>query len=199
MEIQAPIAIESVVSIPWKNGGGTTRQLAVSPAEAGANDFLWRVSIAQIDAPGEFSAFPGIDRTILLWRGDGVILRSPAWPDHQLDDPCVPFRFRGEEDVVCDLLGGPTQDLNLMVRRGQVDATFEIIHETRYAVPACVDFFLLCSWGSALFAEPSGGAAVEVGAGHCLRASNVDEGQALVIANSDALLVGIAVRLWSSG
>jgi environmental stress-induced protein Ves len=76
MEIQAPIAIENVASIPWKNGGGTTRQLAVWPMDATSDDFLWRISIAQIDAPGEFSTFPGTDRTILLWRGEGVTLRD---------------------------------------------------------------------------------------------------------------------------
>ena len=195
MEIQAPIAIDSVASIPWKNGGGMTRQLAVSPAEAGANDFLWRLSIAQIDARGEFSAFPGIDRTILLWQGDGVVLRSPAWPDHRLDEPRSPFFFRGEDEVVCDLLGGATQDLNLMVRRGKVDATFEIVNETRYSVPGCDDFFLLSSSGNAQFEEPGNEQSVEIGATQFLRASKVGEGQAVVIAGSDALLVGIAVRM----
>lgn len=195
MEIQAPIAIDSVASIPWKNGGGTTRQLAVSPTDATANDFLWRISIAQIDAAGEFSAFPGIDRTILLWHGDGVKLRSPAWPDHRLEDPRAPFRFRGEEDVVCDMLGGPTQDLNLMVRRGKVEAMFEIVRESRYAVPACDDFFLLCSRGRAQMVESGCDQIVEIEAAQYLRASKVCEGKASVLANSEALLVGIAIRV----
>jgi hypothetical protein len=195
MDIQAPIAIDSVASIPWKNGGGTTRQLAVEPADATANDFLWRISIAQIDAAGDFSAFPGIDRTILLWRGDGVTLRSPAWPDHRLNDPRAPFFFRGEEEVACELLGRPTQDLNLMVRRGQVDATFGIIHEARCVVPACDDFFLLCARGGAQFAGSGGEQIVDVGADQFLRASKVDEDQAVVLVNGDALLAGIAIRV----
>jgi environmental stress-induced protein Ves len=195
MEIQAPIAIDSVASIPWKNGGGTTRQLAVSPIEAGANDFLWRISIAQIDEPGAFSAFPGIDRTILLWRGEGVTLRSPAWPDHRLDNARAPFFFRGEDEVACDLLGGATQDLNLMVRRGKVDATFEIIPQARYVVPACDEFFLLCANGSAHFEPSSGGQVIDIEANYSLRVSKVGERQGSVIASSDALLVGIAVRV----
>ena len=195
MEIQAPIAIDSVASIPWKNGRGITRQLAVSPAEAAPSDFLWRISIARIDAPGEFSGFPGIDRTILLWRGDGVMLRSPAWTDHRLDNARTPFFFRGEEEVVCDLLGGPTQDLNLMLRRGKVDATFEILNEARYVVPACDDFFLICAWGSAQFAESERGQVVDIGAAQFLRASSIGNDQAVAIANGDALLVGIALRV----
>jgi len=195
MEIQAPIAIDSVASIPWKNGGGTTRQLAVWPMDATSDDFLWRISIAQIDAPGKFSTFPGIDRTILLWRGEGVTLRSPAWPDHRLDEERVPFFFRGEEDVSCDLFGGPTQDLNLMVRRGKVGATFEIIKEARYLVPTCDDFFLLCSQGSAQLATLTREEGLDIGSGQYLRASKVGERQAFVLANSGALLVGIAVRI----
>jgi environmental stress-induced protein Ves len=183
------------MSVPWKNGGGTTRQLAVEPADATSSDFLWRISIAQIDAPGEFSAFPGIDRTILLWRGDGVTLRSSAWPNHRIDDPRTPFFFHGEEDVVCDLLGGPTLDLNLMVRRGKVDTTFKVIDEARYSVPVCDDFFLLCSQGSAQFVESDCGRVVDIGAAQLLRASKVDERQAVVIASGEALLVGIAIRL----
>jgi environmental stress-induced protein Ves len=195
MEVQSPIAIESVASVRWKNGVGTTRQLGIAPAEAGANDFLWRISIAQIDAPAKFSSFPGIDRTILLWHGDGVTLRSSAWPDHRLDDPRAPFFFRGEEEVVCDLLGGPAQDLNLMVLRGKVDATFMILNEARYALPACDELFLLCASGCAYFKVPGGGQVADIEASHFLRASNVDEGQAVVIANQEALLVVIAIRV----
>jgi uncharacterized protein len=195
MILHAPIVVDSVASIPWKNGGGTTRQLAVGPADATANDFAWRISIAEIGAPGEFSAFPGIDRTILLWRGEGVMLRSPAWVDYRLSDSRVPFCFRGEDEVVCDLLGGPTQDLNLMVRRGKVDATFEILHEGQYAVPVCDEFFLLCAWGSARLAESGRGEVVNIGADQFLRASMVGEDQAVVLASGDALLVGIALRV----
>ena len=195
MTLHDPIAIDSVASIPWKNGGGTTRQLAMGPADATADDFLWRLSIARIDAPGSFSAFAGIDRTILLWRGDGVTLRSPAWPDHRLDDPRAPFSFLGEEEVVCDLLGGSTQDLNLMVRRGRVAASFEVISEAQYAVPACDNFFLLCASGSARLADSGGGQVVEIVADEYVRASKVGRDQAVVIANGDALLVGIAISV----
>ena len=61
---------------PWKNGGGTTRQVACWPPGAGSDDFDWRVSIATIAASGPFSTFPGIDRTIMLLDGPGVHLRS---------------------------------------------------------------------------------------------------------------------------
>ena len=45
----------------WKNGRGTTRELAVSPADSALDGklFAWRVSIADVESDCEFSPFPG--------------------------------------------------------------------------------------------------------------------------------------------
>jgi environmental stress-induced protein Ves len=59
--------------MPWKNGGGQTTEIAVS-AGASLADFDWRVSIAEINADGPFSAFAGVDRTLVLLSGAGVRL-----------------------------------------------------------------------------------------------------------------------------
>jgi len=40
-------------AIPWKNGGGVTRDVIVSPAGATLENFDWRISIAEI-ASGVF-------------------------------------------------------------------------------------------------------------------------------------------------
>jgi environmental stress-induced protein Ves len=53
----------------WKNGAGTTREIAVEPAGAGTDDFDWRLSLAEVDRDAPFSAFPGVDRCIVLLRG----------------------------------------------------------------------------------------------------------------------------------
>ncbi len=82
-----------------------------------------------------------------------------------------------------------------MVLRGKVDATFMILNEARYALPACDELFLLCASGCAYFKVPGGGQVADIEASHFLRASNVDEGQAVVIANQEALLVVIAIRV----
>ena len=39
---------------PWKNGGGVTREVAACGAEVETGDFDWRVSIAEVAAPGPF-------------------------------------------------------------------------------------------------------------------------------------------------
>lgn len=43
---------------PWKNGGGVTHDIAVSPEDADDGDFLWRASVATIAAPGLSRFFP---------------------------------------------------------------------------------------------------------------------------------------------
>ena len=40
------------VTVPWKNGGGLTREILKVPADADAFD--WRLSLATIAAPGPF-------------------------------------------------------------------------------------------------------------------------------------------------
>ena len=52
--------------MPWKNGGGWTTQLAAFPESDATVPFDWRVSIAEIESDGAFSAFPGYDRHIAL-------------------------------------------------------------------------------------------------------------------------------------
>jgi uncharacterized protein len=145
MVISGPFAIDSLPPVSWKNGGGVTRTLVVEPEGAGLDDFLWRISVAEIHASGSFSAFPGVDRTILLWRGEGVVLRSPAWPEHPLTELWQPFSFRGEEDVFCELLAGPTEDLNLMVRCGTSLAAIHAEEREVRLVPPYDDVVVLCA------------------------------------------------------
>ena len=120
--------IADLPATPWKNGGGSTREIAAWPPGAGLLDFEWRLSIAGIAASGPFSVFPGIDRTIMLLAGDGVQLRSADGAvDHRLARPLCPFAFRGELPIECTLLGGASSDFNVMARRGRWQATLEVL------------------------------------------------------------------------
>ncbi|HEY3949962.1 HutD family protein, partial [Phenylobacterium sp.] len=40
---------------PWKNGGGLTWPVAVSPEGAGLDGFDWRLSLALVESGGPFS------------------------------------------------------------------------------------------------------------------------------------------------
>jgi uncharacterized protein len=102
---------------PWKNGMGRTRELAIHPADASMDDFSWRVSVAEVDSASPFSAFPGIDRHIALLQGAGFTMTLDDGHVHSLTTPFTPFAFPGESHVSIRLIGGPTRDFNLMIRR----------------------------------------------------------------------------------
>jgi environmental stress-induced protein Ves len=101
--------------VPWKNGGGSTIQIAVFPPDAGFDDFDWRVSLATISEDGAFSAFPGIERTLALVDGHGMTLEidGEATLLSKADPVAV---FDGESRVVAKLNRGPSTDFNVMTR-----------------------------------------------------------------------------------
>jgi environmental stress-induced protein Ves len=95
---------------PWKNGGGITRDLLAWPS---ATDWLLRISVAEVARSGPFSAYPGITRWFAVLQGEGVVLRF-ADRVHTLAPGSQPLRFDGAEAPGCDLIQGPTLDLNLL-------------------------------------------------------------------------------------
>ena len=55
----------------------------------------------------------------MLLHGAGLRLRTDdASIDHRLNRPCEPFHFAGDVAPHATLLGGPSGDFNVMVRRG---------------------------------------------------------------------------------
>lgn len=106
------------VAVPWRNGGGLTREVAVSPVGAGMADFDWRVSMADVAADGLFSLFPGVDRVLTVLQGE-LLLSFEGGASVTLDAAALPYPFAG--DVPCHgaVRGGVVTDLNVMVRRGR--------------------------------------------------------------------------------
>ena len=103
----------------WKNQLGWTREIARSP---GSDDWDWRLSIAEIEQDAAFSHFAGIDRELVLLSGNGLRLRFDDGEQVELSPPHGRLRFAGERGATGHLVGGPTQDFNLMWRRGATDA-----------------------------------------------------------------------------
>jgi environmental stress-induced protein Ves len=105
----------SFTAIPWKNGGGITHQaIRVPPA---GDAFLWRVSVAQIDASGPFSDFAGYDRKMVLLQGHGVALEFGGGERRALRSVGEWLEFDGAISTRCELLDGPCVDLNLIVSK----------------------------------------------------------------------------------
>jgi uncharacterized protein len=103
----------------WKNGGGETIEIAVSPPDSSLDDFHWRVSMAHVASAGPFSNFPGIDRSLAVIAGDGIELRLGGRGEVKLTRDVPPYAFPGDLPVEASLLGGPIDDLNVMSRRGR--------------------------------------------------------------------------------
>lgn len=104
----------TIVPQPWRNGGGRTREFLTWPAEKG---WKLRISVADIESDGPFSAFDGVQRWFTVLQGPGVELEF-ADSKHLLRPGDGPLTFDGGHFPYCHLLDGPTRDLNLMARDG---------------------------------------------------------------------------------
>jgi len=102
----------AVPSTPWKNGLGLTRQLAIHPPAATAQEFEWRVSIAQLTGTAPFSKYPGIGRCLAVLEG-ALRLQFEA---HTvcMTAHCAPLEFSGAAAVIGVVEHAPALDLNLM-------------------------------------------------------------------------------------
>lgn len=112
--------------MPWKNGGGTTTELALAPLPGVIGRFLWRISIADVASDGPFSAFTGYERLITVIDGVGmelVVDGAPVSVTHRTGA----FRFSGDAVVDCRLLDGPIRDFNLMVDRAHAEGRLELV------------------------------------------------------------------------
>ena len=114
------VQTSSATPVPWKNGGGVTRELLRLPADGG-DDWTLRISVADIAADGPFSPFPGITRWFAVLEGDGVRLK---FADRALNVRAgeSPLRFDGADGPDCTLLAGRTRDLNVMVRHARAES-----------------------------------------------------------------------------
>lgn len=122
----------AVAPQPWRNGRGTTRELATGPG--------WRVSLAELAEDGPFSSFPGFAR-IFTPLGDGFELVIDGVPHparrHQ------PIAFPGEAGVELHRLAAPTQALNLMTERDTCRGAVRLVRATADLDPTATIRILL--------------------------------------------------------
>ena len=120
---------------PWKNGGGSTTEIAIGPAGATLEAFDWRVSMARVASDGPFSDFAGIDRTLAVVKGNGLMLKIGDNAPVTLSSGADPVSFSGDTPTSARLTEGEITDLNIMTRRGRFRHRL-----LRIAKPAPCDF-----------------------------------------------------------
>ncbi len=126
----------------WANGGGTTRTIAKRASDDGR--LVWRVSLATLNGPAQFSRFPGLDRTLLLLDDGAVDLHSQdgAW----FARPGQPVRFPGDLLIWASVPARPVDVLNVMTRRGACHASVNVAsHSLR--ITAASTHLILCIAG----------------------------------------------------
>ena len=137
-------------AVPWKNGGGVTREILRAPAEPAAFD--WRLSLATIGATGPFSSFAGYHRTLVLVAGAGVELNFAQHGTFRLNTPGQAVSFDGGWQTSCTLLDGPSTDLNLIVSEERAQSASRVMALTGEQVIQTADWteVLVCCLSGAV-------------------------------------------------
>ncbi|OED48541.1 hypothetical protein AB838_11555 [Rhodobacteraceae bacterium (ex Bugula neritina AB1)] len=110
--------------VPWKNGGGVTRELAVQK-ENGRQ--VWRLSLADITRDGAFSAFPGLARIHCIVEGPGHVLSNA---ETRLEASLLePLTFDGNLALDCRLRGGACKAFNVIYDPELVAAQARVLRD----------------------------------------------------------------------
>lgn len=125
-------SLGSIVPQPWKNGGGSTRELVAQSDQNGRP--LWRVSLAEIDRDGAFSTFPGLARIHCIVAGAGLVLLG-ADSLRMEAKPQIPLMFDGSLELQAQLRGGPCRAFNLIYDPAAFQAEMQICSTGEYLIP----------------------------------------------------------------
>jgi uncharacterized protein len=126
----------------WRNGAGWTREIAAGrlpgepawgaggPADGiqvldpdAGDDWMWRLSVAEIERDGAYSPFPGVEREQVLLSGNGLRLVPEGGEPLELLPPHGRGRFHGGIRIEAKLVDGPSHVFNLMWRPAHAKAT----------------------------------------------------------------------------
>ncbi len=177
-------------TMPWRNGGGSTTELAIFPEQASIDSFVWRLSTATVAQDGPFSHFSQIDRSLAILSGQAMILKSSkeAASGQRLTQESIPHRFGGEDPIYAELEEGTIVDLNLMTRRDACQHFMQRLCGGDHQVRAedAQQVLLFCEKGSAKVSKHT-----ELEAGDLLLLEEEHEGQGISLhiqADEDSIL-----------
>ncbi|WP_421856617.1 HutD family protein [Marinomonas sp.] len=110
--------------MPWKNGLGETLEIQRYEDKSGLR---FRISQASVVENGVFSDFSGLHRTLVLLSGEGMALEhtNSSKSSHILNKLLDIARFSGGDKTYAKLKSGKIEDLNIMVRDTDTQATVQ--------------------------------------------------------------------------
>ena len=108
------IAPNDFITMPWRNGLGSTTEVLKHQSE---DVFQWRLSMADVAHDGAFSDFSGYDRCLILINGAGLTLTDEKCQKWTLTRQLDEAHFKGEDHIDARLHDGPIRDFNLITRR----------------------------------------------------------------------------------
>ena len=100
-------------TMPWANGLGKTVEL-INRVDDG--NLLWRLSMATITEDGPFSAFPGIERNLTIFSGEGFDLVEDDSGFQYSASLLTPVTFSGDTPVTAKNVVAPCEGFNVMTR-----------------------------------------------------------------------------------
>lgn len=103
------LRFNELVDVPWKNGSGTTRNIAKGMCR---DHVAWTISRADVAQNGPFSDFAGLKRVLTVVSGGAMTLNTPNISFEA--NLWEPVHFDGALKIQCTLKDGTLTDLNLM-------------------------------------------------------------------------------------
>ncbi len=172
----------------WKNGKGTTQELAISAGHS-VEDFDWRLSIAGVNENGYFSDFAGYQRALVILAGHGIFLTHANKTTQLLKSSMDYACFGGGWRSYGELLDGPIVDFNVMTKTGRYHAQVDTFqHHQPVGVPD-TDFCFAFSLSNPLnFFLNENSESIQVPAGHLIKISGECNG---MISGAQWLLICI--------
>ena len=111
--------------VPWKNGQGSTREIARRLLGVRGPHFVWRLSVSDIERDADFQTFPGVERSAVLIHGDGLTV-DVGGAQHPLR-PFEPFRFDAAGEAHARLTHGPASILNVLTVTNRMSADVKVV------------------------------------------------------------------------
>ncbi|MER0132758.1 HutD family protein [Klebsiella pneumoniae] len=139
--MMVPFQLSTLPVTPWKNGGGETREIICVPAPDAP--FLWRASIATLQADGPFSPFrrrPG-------HYSAGGAAATAVWREYRpTAGALAAVGFPGEWALSSVGIVAPGLDFNIMTQRGCASATVQVVSDLQCPASEGVAYVLQGEW-----------------------------------------------------